>query len=451
MTAVARADKGDRDPRSGDGTGIDAARTQRLQDEYLFPCVGTYYEHPLTLVRGQGMYLTDAQGADYLDFFGGILTVSVGHCNETVNQAIADQNETLQHVSTLYLTWPQAELAAKIAQVTPGALQKSFFTSSGTEANETAVALARRATGRSDIVALRHAYSGRSEMTLAITAQAPWKPLPTSVPYIKHAHNPYCYRCSLGLTYPSCDLRCARDIEELIQTTTPGEIAAFMAEPIQGVGGFITPPKEYFREVLDIVRKYGGLFICDEVQTGWGRTGTYWCGIEHWDVQPDIMTFAKGIANGIPLGATTATAAVADAFPALSIATFGGNPVSCRAGLATLEFIEQNQLPDRAETLGRRLRSGLEELQRKHRVIGDTRGMGLMQALEIVDPDSTDGKAPDPDKVRAVFEATRRLGLLIGKGGLYGNIIRLTPPMIVSESEIDRALDLLDRSFATVG
>ncbi len=362
-----------------------------LQKEFLFPCVATYYAEPLTLVRGKGMHLTDAKGTEYLDFFGGILTVSVGHCNDEVTRAIIEQNETLQHTSTLYITEPQVRLAQKLAELTPGALKKSFFTSSGTEANETAVLFARIATGQSDIIALRHAYSGRSEVTLNITAHAPWRPMPSSIPYIKHAHNPYCYRCSLGLTYPGCDLRCARDVEELIQTTTSGQIAAFMAEPIQGVGGFITPPKEYFQEVLAIVRKYGGLFICDEVQTGCGRTGKTFCGIEHWGVQPDIMTFAKGLANGLPMGAT---------------------------------------------------------LRAKYSSIGDVRGMGLMQGIAVVDPASPDGKAPAPKKVLQVFEETRRLGMLIGKGGLYGNVIRLTPPLIVSAGEVDDALAMLDKAFA---
>ncbi len=425
-----------------------ADQIESLQKEHLFPCVGTYYEKPLTLVRGKGMYLTDSQGVEYLDFFGGILTVSVGHCNEAVNEAVVEQNETLQHTSTLYINEPQVRLAQKMAEVTPGALSKSFFTSSGTEANETAVLFARMATGQSDIIALRHAYSGRSEVTLAITAHAPWRPMPSSIPYIKHAHNPYCYRCSLGLTYPNCDLRCARDVEELIQTTTCGQIAAFMAEPIQGVGGFITPPKEYFQVVLEIVRKYGGLFICDEVQTGCGRTGKMFCGIEHWGVQPDIMTFAKGLANGLPIGATVATPAVADSFTGLSIATFGGNPVSTRGALATIEFIENNRLADNAEILGGRLRDGLEALKTRYPNIGDVRGMGLMQALEVVDPTSLDGKAPDPMTVDRIFEETRRLGLLIGKGGLYGNVIRVTPPMIVSPSEIDRALEVLDKALA---
>jgi 4-aminobutyrate aminotransferase-like enzyme len=448
MTREAGANKEGHRAGAAGGGEADAREIATLQKEHLFPCVGTYYQEPLLLVRGRGMHLTDARGTDYLDFFGGILTVSVGHCNEAVNQAVIEQNETLQHVSTLYMNIPQAQLAKKLADITPGDLKKSFFTSSGTEANETAVLLARHATGRSDIIALRHAYSGRSEVAMNLTAQAPWRRTPSSVPYIKHAHNAYCYRCSFGLSYPGCDLRCAKDVEELIQTTTNGEVAAFMAEPIQGVGGFVTPPKEYFQEVLRIVRKYGGLFICDEVQTGCGRTGKTWCGIEHWGVQPDIMTFAKGLANGLPMGATIATPAVADTLTGLSISTFGGNPVSCRGALATIDYIENNDLAQNTEVQGGRLRQGLEALKKKYSSIGDVRGMGLMQALEVVDPASSDGKAPDPKTVLRVFEETRQLGLLIGKGGLYGNVIRLTPPLIVSAGEIDQALSVLDKAFA---
>lgn len=427
---------------------VDAGEIAKLHKEYLFPCVATYYEEPIVAAQAEGMHVYDAQGTEYLDFFGGILVVSVGHCNPAVTDAVVEQYRTLQHVSTLYVNEPQVRLAKKLAEVTPGKLKKSFFTSSGTEANETAVMLARKATGRSDIIALRHAYSGRSEVTLNITAHSPWRSVASSVPYIKHAHNAYCYRCAFGLSYPACDLRCAKDVEELIQTTTNGEVAAFMAEPIQGVGGFVVPPKEYFREVLGIVRKYGGLFICDEVQTGVGRTGKAFCGIEHWGVEPDIMTFAKGLANGLPMGATVATPEIADSLKGLSISTFGGNPVSCQGALATIDYVEKNALIQNAAVLGDRLRAGAEALQKKYQCIGDVRGMGLMLGLEVIDPDSTDGKAPDAKKVLKVFEATKRLGLLIGKGGLYGNVIRLTPPLIVSAAEIDRALDTLDRAFA---
>ncbi len=427
---------------------MDGREIAKLHDKYLFPCVTTMYEKPLIAVRGRGMSVIDSEGTEYLDFFGGILAVSVGHCNETVTSAAVEQSQTLQHVSTLYMSEPQVLLAEKLAEVTPGDLQKSFFTSSGTEANETAVLLARKATGRSDIIALRHAYAGRSETTLNLTAQSSWRSITSSVPYIKHAHNPYCYRCAFGLTYPQCDLRCARDVEELIQTTTNGEVAAFMAEPIQGVGGIVIPPKEYFREVLRIVRKYGGLFICDEVQTGLGRTGEAFCGIEGWQAQPDITTFAKGLANGLPIGATVATSEVADSLKGLSIATFGGNPVSCRAALATIDYIQGNDLIGNAAAQGSRLLGGLRELQKKYSFIGDVRGKGLMVGVEVVDPASADGKTPDAEKVLTVVEAARRLGLLVGKGGLYGNVARLTPPLIVSAGEVDRALELLDRAFA---
>jgi 4-aminobutyrate aminotransferase-like enzyme len=431
-----------------DSKTLDSEALRSLQREYLFPCVDTYYSEPLVVAKAKGMYVTDADGREYLDFFGGILTVSVGHCNDDVNRALSAQNETLQHVSTLYVNIPQVELARRLAEIAPGPLRKSFFTSSGTEANETAVLLARHATGRSEIIALRHAYSGRSEVTMNLTAHSGWRQAGSTIGYVKHAHNAYCYRCRFGMTYPGCDLRCARDVEELIQTTTDGSIAAFMAEPIQGVGGFITPPKEYFQVVLDIVRRYGGLFICDEVQTGFGRTGETWCGIEHWGVQPDIMTFAKGIANGIPLGATVATTDVADTFCGPSIATFGGNPVSCRAGLATIDYIDRNDLLTNAKVQGDRLRAGLGALAEKYPSIGEVRGMGLMQAIEIVDRGSEDGKAPDAAAVGRLFEQTRERGMLIGKGGLYGNVIRLTPPLIVTADEIDQGLEILDQALA---
>jgi len=427
---------------------IDARRIVELQREYLFPCVATMYQEPIVAIRGQGMRVTDAEGTDYLDFFGGIVTVSVGHCNESVAGAVVEQNRTLQHVSTLYVTEPQVRLAEKLAEVTPDGLKKSFFTNSGTEANETAVLLARRATGRSDVIALRHGYSGRSETAQNLTAHAQWRSIASSVSYVKHAHNAYCYRCAFGLTYPACDLRCAKDVEELIQTTTNGEIAAFLAEPIQGVGGYVVPPKEYFEEVLRIVRKYGGLFICDEVQSGLGRTGTAFCGIEHWGVQPDIITFAKGLGNGLPIGATVASTEAADSLTGLSISTFGGNPVSCRAALATIDYIEQHDLISNAHIQGNRLREGLEELQDKYMCIGDVRGLGLMMGLEIVDTGSAVAKAPDAEKAGVVLEAARRLGLLVGKGGLYGNVVRLTPPLIVDASDVDEALGILERAFA---
>ena len=245
--------------------------------------------------RAKDQYVWDADGNQYLDFFGGIVTISVGHCNEEVNRKVHAQMDTLQHVSTVFANEPQVALAKKIAEISPnGALRKSFFTNSGTEANEAAILAARCYTGSTDIVALRYAYHGRSAMGMALSAQSTWRLGPPTQTGITHAVNAYCYRCPYGLTYPSCEVRCANDVEEVIKTTTNGRIAGFIAEPIQGVGGFITPPKEYFPIVAAAVKKYGGVFISDEVQTGWGRTGGKWFGIEQWGVTPDITDERQG-------------------------------------------------------------------------------------------------------------------------------------------------------------
>lgn len=415
--------------------------------EYLFSCVANYYEEPLVVDRAKDSLVYDVDGREYLDFFGGILTISVGHCNDKVVAAVEEQTRKVQHTSTLYPNEPQVRLAEKLAAVTPGALQQSFFTNSGTEANETAVLAAQLYTRRHEVIALRHGYSGRSHLAMSLAGQYTWRLGPTAVPNVHHIPNAYCYRCPFGLTYPSCDLKCAKDLESAIQTATSGKIAAFIAEPIQGLGGFITPPREYFREVVEIVRRYGGLFICDEVQSGWGRTGGKMFGIEQWDVEPDVMTFAKGMANGVPVGGTITRPEIADSVRGLSISTFGGNPVTCAAALATLEVIESEGLVANAARRGRQLREGLEALQEKYPIMGEVRGMGLMQAVEMVGPD----KAPSPEAVARLFELTRRNGLLIGKGGLMGNVVRITPALNVTRDQVAEALARLDRSMAQMG
>jgi 4-aminobutyrate aminotransferase-like enzyme len=413
--------------------------------EFLFPSVFHYYKDPLVIARAKDQYVWDADGNQYLDFFGGIVTVSVGHCNDRVNAAVHKQLDTLQHVSTVFANEPQAALAKKIASITPGGkLTKSFFTNSGTEANETAILTARCYTGNSDIVALRHSYHGRSSLTMGITGQGAWK-LGPSQPGIVHAANAYCYRCPFGLTYPSCEVKCAQDMEDVIRSTTNGQIAGFIGEPIQGVGGFITPPKEYFPIIEKIVRNHGGIFISDEVQTGWGRTGGKWFGIEHWGVTPDIMTSAKGLGNGAPIGLTVAKAEVADSVKGLTISTFGGNPVTTTQAKAVIDFIEEQKLMDNCEETGGYLRAGLEELQRKHDIIGDVRGMGLMQAIELVEDRRS--KTPATKQTAAVMEAARENRLLIGKGGMFGNVLRITPPMNVGRSDVDQFLKLLDTSL----
>ncbi len=414
--------------------------------KYIFQALGNYYKEPLVAVRGEGQYLYDDAGRQYLDFFGGILTVSVGHCHPEVTKRIVEQATRLQHSSTVYVIPPMVELAERLARITPGSLQKSFFTNSGTEANETAVLLAKLYTDRQEVVALRHGYSGRSMLAMSLTGHASWRSGGTHILGVKHAHSPYCYRCAFGRTYPDCDLECARDLEELIKTETSGRIAAFLAEPIQGVGGFITAPKEYFQVAVPIIRKYGGVFICDEVQTGFGRTGGKMFGIEHYGVEPDIMTFAKGLANGAPIGATIARPEIADAWQGPTISTFGGNPVSMAAALATLDVIEKEDLPHNAEVVGAHLKQGLLGLQEKHRCIGEVRGMGLMLGMEIVH----EHKEPAADLVAQIFEKTKELGLLIGKGGLYGNVLRITPPLNITAADVDEAVRVLDKAFASL-
>jgi 4-aminobutyrate aminotransferase len=414
--------------------------------DYLFPAVFHYYQEPLLIARAKDQFVYDADGRAYLDFFGGILTISVGHCNDKVNAQVHRQVDTLQHVSTVFVTEPQVALAKKIASLTPGGrLTKSFFTNSGTEANETAIMAARCYTGSSEIIALRHSYHGRSAVTMALTGQAAWRMPGAMQPGIVHAHNAYCYRCPFGLTYPSCGVRCAEDVEELIRSSTSGRVAGFIGEPIQGVGGFITPPKEYFGIVARIVRNYGGIFISDEVQTAWGRTGGKWFGIEQYGVTPDVITSAKGLGNGCPIGVTVATPEVADSVKGLTISTFGGNPVTTTAAKAVLDLIdEENLLANSAET-GAYLRGKLEELQAKYAMIGDVRGMGLMQAIELVEDRQT--KAPAARATAELMEAARRNGLLLGKGGMYSNCIRISPPLNVGKSDVDEFARLLDASL----
>src|SRR5580693_5721969 len=419
------------------------------QREFLFPAVFHYFKDPLVISHAKDQYVWDADGNQYLDFFGGIVTVSVGHCNEDVNRKLHAQIDRLQHVSTVFANEPQAALARKLAQITPGGkLTKSFFTSSGTEANETAILTARCYTGSTEIVALRYAYHGRSSLAMTLTAQSSWRLGPVTQAGIVHAVNAYCYRCPYGLSYPSCGVRCAQDVEEVIRTTTSGRIAGFIAEPIQGVGGFITPPKEYFPIVSDIVKKYGGLFISDEVQTAWGRTGGKWFGIEQWGVQPDIITSAKGLANGSPIGLTIARPEVADSLKGATISTFGGNPVTTTAAKAVIDFIEDHKLSINAAEVGAYLRNKLNELKEKHSIIGEVRGMGLLQAMELVEDRET--KKPATALMPALMEATRENKLLIGKGGIAGNVIRLSPPLNIAKSDVDEFARRLDASFVKV-
>ena len=424
--------------------------TRKKHKKYLFDAVKNFYKEPLVIEEGKGFYVSDSDGRSYLDFFGGILTVSVGHANDEVNTAIKAQVDRLSHISSLYPSIPVVDLAERLVRLAPGNLEKVFFNASGTEADETAVMMAQLYTGNTEIIALRHGYSGRSLLAQSLTAHAPWRALPTQVASVKHALAPYCYRCPLKMTYPDCGVACANDVKELINTTTTGKVAGILAEPIQGVGGFITPPDEYFNIVADIIHEHGGIFISDEVQTGFGRTGKTW-GIQHSGVEPDMITVAKGIANGMPLAAVVTTKDIADTLQKNTISTFGGNPVSSAAANATLEIIERDELKANANEMGEILKDGLIKIQSDHReVIGEVRGKGLMVGLELVVDETKKDRTPNPDAVDRLMEETKDRGLLIGRGGLYGNCVRISPSLNIGRSEIDEALSILASSFRSI-
>lgn len=412
----------------------------------MFPWIRTYYETPIVADSAKGMWVKDKDGTQYLDFFGGILTVSIGHSHPRVTKAVQAQADKLVHMSTLYAMEPQVEFAKALTAKAPFSPAKVAFTSSGTEADEAAILLARLHTKNHDIVALRHGYHGRSALSMSLTAHAAYRLNTVPVPGIVHAHAPYCYRCPFNLEPTSCGTRCADDVEELIQTTTSGRIAGMLVEPILGVGGFITPPDDYFKRVEPIIRKYGGVLISDEVQTGVGRTGEAFWGMSSYGVVPDIMTGAKGTANGYAIGWTMARAEIADAWTGASVATFGGNPISMVAGRETLAVIEEENLQNNALVMGKRLRAGMEKLKDKYQLIGDVRGKGLMQAMELVDDRKT--KVPAPKAANQLMEESKKEGILIGKGGLYGNVMRIAPALNATADSIDDGLARLDRAFA---
>jgi 4-aminobutyrate aminotransferase-like enzyme len=420
----------------------------RKQHEYVFNCVSTYFKDPMVIDHAKGHYVWDSEGNQFLDFLGGIVTISVGHSNPRVTDKIKAQIDKVQHTSTLFITEAMVNLAEKIATIAPGKLKKSFFSNSGTEANEVAILTARIFTGNYEILALRHGYSGHSHLAKSLTGLHTWRKAGV-IPYgIVHVPSPYCYRCPYGLTYPSCELHCAKDVEEVIKTSSSGQIAGMLAETIQGLGGFIVPPPGYFKIVANIVRKYGGLYIADEVQTAWGRTGKKWWGIEHWEVEPDIITSAKSMANGTPMGLTLTRPEISDAFKGSTISTFGGNPVACVAAKATIDLIEEDRLMENAETVGNHLRSGLEALKDKYAIIGDVRGMGLMQGMELVKDRAT--KEPATDLANQLLERLRVHGLLVGKGGLHANVVRMSPPLNISKGDVDVALAAMEKALGEV-
>ena len=436
--------------RAPEATSDRASEIVAAHREHLFPWVKPYYGEPLVLSEGEGVWVRDEQGKEYLDFFAGILTTSVGHCHPDVVSAVEAQIRRLGHTSTLYVTEPQVAAAVQLARLSPGDLQRSAFTNSGTEAVETAVAAACIHTGRSEIIALRYGYSGRSALATNLTGHASWRPLPTQIVGVKHARAPYMYRSPLGdgATEEENTNFFIDDLVEVIETTTGGQPAALLAETIMGVAGYVVPPAGYLTRAAEVIRSYGGLFIGDEVQTGFGRTGGAWFGIEHSDVVPDIMVMAKGIANGFPVAATITTDEIAESWTSLSISTFGGNPICMAAAVATMTVMEEEDVPARSTERGDQVRRALDALDAEFDWIGEVRGMGLMQAMEFVEDPST--KEPSPRRARAVLEAAKEEELLVGLGGRHGNVIRTAPSMLITADEVDDAMARLARACRAV-
>ncbi len=417
----------------------------KKKKEYIIPCLYHFYQDPPQMVKGEGQYLYDSTGKKYLDFYAGVSVINAGHCHPEITERICQQVKTLQHVCNIYLTQPMLELAEKLAEITPGRLKKSFFCNSGTEANEGAILLAKIATGKSELMALQDGLHGRTYLTMSLTGMRFWRTDPTPAGGISFAPNAYCYRCPLNLSYPACDLACAEQVRRVIETSTSGEVAALIAEPIQGNAGIITPPPEYFTRLKEILQEYGVLLIIDEVQTGFGRTGK-WFAIENWGVEPDIMTMAKALGNGVPIGVFISRPEIADRYTRPGASTLGGNPVSMTAGLATLEVIEKEGLIQNAAELGPYLKEKLLELQDKHPLIGDVRGIGLMQGAELV----KEGKEPAAQEVDRILEIMKNKGIIIGKNGRSRNVLAFQPPLVITKENVDEMITALNDALTEV-
>jgi 4-aminobutyrate aminotransferase len=410
--------------------------------------VALYYEEPIALVRGEGRRVWDSDGQEYLDFFGGILTTMCGHSVPEIVEAVARQTEKLLHTSTLYLIEPQIQLAEKIAELSPIEDAKVFLTTSGTEANDLALLLATSYRRSNQILALRNSYHGRSFAAMSITGNRFWSASSLSPVETSYVHSGYRLRSPFGhLPDGEFIQACTNDLVDVIETMTSGDVAGMIAEPIQGVGGFIVPPDGFFKPMKEVLDRFDIPFVSDEVQTGWGRTGEHFWGIDAHSVTPDIMTFAKGVGNGLSIGGVVARAEIMESIAANSISTFGGNHLSSIGALATLDYLLEHDLQSNALKQGTRLMTALRDATAESEVVAEIRGKGLMIGIELVEPG---GKKPNVAAAARVLEETKSRGLLVGKGGLYGNVVRMAPPMSLTSDETEEGLGKLIESLKAV-
>ncbi|ADJ42015.1 aminotransferase [Amycolatopsis mediterranei S699] len=403
------------------------------------------YEEPIEIVHAHDRRMTDSQGRTYLDFFAGVLTNSMGYDVAEIGDAVRKQLDTgILHTSTLYLIRSQVELAERIAKLSNIPDAKVFFTNSGSEANDTALMLATQYRRSNQVLAMRNSYHGRSFATVAITGNRGWSASSLSPVKVSYVHGGYRYRSPFR-TMSDADYidACVADLVDVLDTATAGDVACLIAEPIQGVGGFSLPPDGLFRAMKEVLDEYGVLFISDEVQTGWGRTGEHFWGIEAHGVTPDMMTFAKGLGNGLAVGGVVARGDVLDCFQAQSFSTFGGNPVSMAGATAVLDYIKDHDLQANCAARGAQLLSGLRAAESP--IVAEVRGKGLMIGVELIKPGTTE---PFVAAAARMLEETKKRGLLIGKGGLHGNVLRLGPPMTLTAEEAQEGLDILVDALA---
>lgn len=405
-----------------------------------------YYEDPIAIVEGDGRYVTDAEGTRYLDFFGGILTTMSGYNVPEIVAAIKAQADKMLHTSTLYLIESQIALAEKVAELSGIPDAKVFFTNSGTEANDAALMLVTQKRKSNQILAIRGSYHGKSHSAVAVTGIRSWSATTLSPFNVHYVHGGYAYRSPFGhLPEDEFIAACVDDLRNILEVATAGDVAAMIAEPIQGVGGFVTPPDGFFGAMKEVLDEHGILFITDEVQTGWGRTGEHFWGYQAHGITPDVLTFAKGLGNGLAMAGVVASAELMDSLPANSISTFGGNPLSTAGALANLEYVLEHDLQTNASKVGRHLKNRIDGLAERSELVGEVRGKGLMLGIELVQPGT---KTPNSPAAAAVMEEAKKEGLLIGKGGIYGNVLRIAPPLTLTEEEADEGYAMLERAIS---
>ncbi|WP_270788903.1 aspartate aminotransferase family protein [Enterococcus diestrammenae] len=417
------------------------------KNEYFVPCINHFYKNPPQFVKGEMQYLFDSEGKKYLDFYAGVSVMNCGHSNPAIINPVIDQIQDLQHVCNIYLTENGVNLAEKLAEVTPGDLKRTFFVNSGTEANEGALLMAQLYTEAHEFIALDLGLHGRTQLTMSLTGIGMWRTTDTPNGGIHFARNPYFYRDGQGQTQEAFEDECVADVARLIRRRTSGKIAAMIVEPIQGNAGIVTPTPHYFKKLKALLEAHNILLIVDEVQTGFGRTGKTFA-IENFGIVPDIMTVAKALGNGFPIGAYITTEKIAAAFTRPSASTLGGNPVSTMAGLSVLTYLEEAKLLENANARGEQLQNGLRELATRHSLIGDVRGLGLMVGAELVTNRKT--LAPAADQVDVILEKMKDRGILVGKNGEHRNVLAMQPPLVITEEDVAFFLQNLDEVLTEV-